>query len=206
MQVQRERAVLSPRQRAANRANALKSTGPRSAQGKFRAKLNATKHGLSLPVDEGVFADQIREISALVRDDCDTEQQANELAKRIIDFERNEAFLQDFNEEALHDEIRAWAKDPHRIALAQLAQASRNKQPVPTTFTLRQKDHPVRLKGKERTEEIKFIEGFLSIVGTAMVGRVRAGKESQASALRYRRRAINQLVKGIRAVAKGEEF
>jgi len=198
--------VPSPRQRAANRANALKSTGPRSAQGKVRAKFNATKHGLSLPVDERVFADQIQEISALVRDDCDTEQQANELAKRIIDFERNESFLQDFDEEALHDEIRAWAKDPHRIALAQLAQASRNKQPVPTTFTLRQKDHAVTLRGKERTEEIKFIEVFLSIVGTSILGRVRAGKDSQASALRYQRRAINQLVKGIRAVAGGEEF
>ena len=157
-------------------------------------------------MDERVFADQIQKISALVRDDCDTEEQANELAKRIIDFERNEAFLQDFDEEALHDEIRAWANDPHRIALVQLAQASRNKQPVPTTLTLRQKDHPVRLRGKERTEEIKFIEGFLSIVGTSMVGRVRAGKESQASALRYQRRAINQLVKGIRTLAKGEEL
>lgn len=62
------------------------------------------------------------------------------------------------------------------------------------------------MKGKERTEEIKFIGGFLGLVGTAMVGRVRAGKESQASALRYRKRAINQLVKGIRAVAQGEEF
>ena len=196
----------SPRQRAANRANALKSTGPRSAHGKVRAKLNATKHGLSLPVDEHVFADQIRKIAALVRGDCDTEQQANELAKRIIDFERNEAFLQDFNAETLHDEISAWARDPHRMALAQLAQASRNKQPVPTTFTLRQKGHPVRLKGKERTEEIKFIEGFLGLVGTAMVGRVRAGKESQASALRYQRRAINQQVKGIRTLAKGEEL
>ena len=172
----------------------------------MRAKLNATKHGLSLPVDERVFAGQMREISDLIRDDCDTEQQANELSKRIIDFERNEAFLQDFDEEALHDEIRAWAEDPHRIALAHLAQANRNKQPVPTTFTLRQKDHAVRLRGKERTEEIKFIEGFLSIVGTAMVGRALVGKESRTSALRYQRRAINQLVKGIRAVAKGENF
>jgi hypothetical protein len=62
------------------------------------------------------------------------------------------------------------------------------------------------LKGKERAEEIKFIEGFLGLVGTAMVGRVRAVKESRAAALRYQRRAINQLVKGIRAVAKGENF
>jgi hypothetical protein len=62
------------------------------------------------------------------------------------------------------------------------------------------------LKGKERTDEIKFIEGFLGRVGTAMVGRVRAGKESQASALRYRKRAINQLVKGIRAAAIGKEL
>ena len=57
-----------------------------------------------------------------------------------------------------------------------------------------------------RTEEIKFIEGFLGLLGTAMVGRVRVAKNSQASALKYRKRVINQLVKGIRAVAGSEEF
>ncbi len=198
--------MVSVKQRAANRVNSLKSTGPRSEEGKFRAKLNAAKHGLSLPVNERVFADQIKNISQLIRDDCETDAQAAELAKRIIDFERNEAFLQDFNEEALHDGIKAWGFDPKTLALAQLAQAHRNKQKVTTTFTLPQKDYPVKLKGKERIEEIKFLEGFLRLESNAMLGRVRSAKNSQLSALRYQKRAINQLVKGVRIIARGEEF
>lgn len=200
------RPVVSAKQRAANRVNSLKSTGPRSEEGKFRAKLNAAKHGLSLPVNERVFADQIKTIGQLIRDDCETDAQAAELAKRIIDFERNEAFLQDFNEAALHDEIKAWGFDPKTLALAQLAQSHRNKQKVTTTFTLPQKDYPVKLKGKERIEEIKFLEGFLRLESNAILSRVRSAKNSQLSALRYQKRAINQLVKGVRIVARGEEF
>jgi hypothetical protein len=198
--------VVSAKQRAANRANSLKSSGPRSEEGKFRAKLNASKHGLSLPVDERVFADQIKVIAQMIRDDCGTDAQAAELAKRIIDFERNEAFLQDFNEDELHDEIIAWGLEPRRLKLARLANALRAKQPVSITFTLPQKDRPLTLKGKERTEELKFIEDFLKIQDRSMLGRVKRAKDSQLSALRYQKRAINQLVKGIRTVARGEEF
>ena len=198
--------MVSAKQRAANRTNALKSSGPRSEAGKFRAKLNASKHGLSLPVDEMMFADQIKAIAQMIRDDCDTDAQAAELAKRIIDFERNEEFLQNFNEKALHDEIKAWGFDSRTIALQQLARVYRNKQKVSTTFTLPQKDYPVKLKGKERTDEIKFLEGFLRLESNAILGRIRAGKSSQLFALRYQKRAINQLVKGIRMVARGGEF
>ena len=198
--------MVSAKQRAANRANSLKSSGPRSEEGKFWAKLNARKHGLSLAVDERVFADQIKAIAQLIREDCETDAQAAELAKRILYFERNEEFLQTFNEKALHDEIKAWGFDPRTIALQQLAQVHRNKQKVSTTFTLPQKDYPVKLKGKERTDEIKFLEGFLRLESNAILGRIRAGKNSKLSALRYQKRAINQLVKGVRAVAKGKEF
>ena len=198
--------MVSAKQRAANRANSLKSSGPRSEEGQFRAKLNASKHGLSLPVDERVFADQIKTIAQLIRDDCATNAQAAELAKRIIDCERNEDFLQNFNEQAMHDEIKVWGFDHRTIELQQLAQAHLNKQKVSTTFTLPQKDYPVKLKGKERTEEIKFLEGFLRLESNAILGRIRSRKNSQLSALRYQKRAINQLVKGVRTVARGEEF
>ena len=204
--VQRVALVVSANQRAANRANSLKSTGPKSEEGKFRAKLNSSKHGLSLPIDARVFAEQIKSIVKLIRADCSTETQAQELAKRIVDFERNEAFLQDFNEDELHDEITAWGLDPKRLTLARLANSLRAKQPVSITFTLPQKDRPVTLKGKERTEELKFIEDFLKIQDRSMLGRVKRAKDSQLSALRYQKRAINQLVKGIRTVARGEGF
>jgi hypothetical protein len=198
--------VVSAKQRAANRANSLKSTGPKSEEGKFRAKLNSAKHGLSLPIDERVFADQIKRIVPLIRADCSTDTQAQELAKRIVDFERNEAFLQDFKEDELHDEIIAWGLDPRRLRLARLANSLRAKQPVSITFTLPQKDRPVTLKGKERTEELKFIEDFLKIQDRSMQGRVKRAKDAQLSALRYQKRAINQLVKCVRTVARGEEF
>src|SRR3974390_2049036 len=42
--------MASEKQKAANRLNAAKSTGPRSASGKKRASYNAFRHGLSRPL------------------------------------------------------------------------------------------------------------------------------------------------------------
>jgi hypothetical protein len=42
--------VASERQLAANRANALKSTGPRTAAGRATSSRNAYRHGLSRPM------------------------------------------------------------------------------------------------------------------------------------------------------------
>jgi hypothetical protein len=56
--------MASERQRAANRANARNSTGPRSASGKKRASCNALKHGLNTPMSGAAVT---REIEALAR-------------------------------------------------------------------------------------------------------------------------------------------
>jgi len=42
--------MTTTRQIEANRANARKSTGPRTERGKARASHNALRHGLSIPV------------------------------------------------------------------------------------------------------------------------------------------------------------
>src|ERR1700730_701498 len=53
----RRLTVTSERQRAANRLNARRSTGPRSIGGKKRAGRNAYRHGLSLSITSiGAFA------------------------------------------------------------------------------------------------------------------------------------------------------
>lgn len=44
-----EKRAISPRKLAANRANALRSTGPKTSEGKEKSKLNAVKHGLTAP-------------------------------------------------------------------------------------------------------------------------------------------------------------
>jgi hypothetical protein len=42
--------LATEKQLAANRANALKSTGPRTAAGREKSSRNAYRHGLSLPI------------------------------------------------------------------------------------------------------------------------------------------------------------
>src|SRR5215203_4477803 len=59
--------MTSGRKRAANRANARHSTGPRSAAGKSRARDNALRHGLAVPISQ----------------DLDLNAQASRLAARI---------------------------------------------------------------------------------------------------------------------------
>src|ERR1700722_7937783 len=46
----RPTGAVSERKRAANRANARRSTGPRTAAGKARVAQNAVRHGLTRPV------------------------------------------------------------------------------------------------------------------------------------------------------------
>ncbi len=192
--------MTSPKQRAANKRNALKSSGPKTGEGKRSSSANATKHALSLPVNEHFFAKEINSIAALVRTDCDSDSQAIELAKRIIDYERNEAFLMSQRELDFHEEVHAWALSPQRMALAGLSHSHQNKERVEVTFTTSNK----KPKGKERTEEIKFIEDLLKLQDKALLGKARAASNRLETSQRYQKRAINQLVKGVRAVAAGE--
>lgn len=69
---------LSPAQVAANRSNANRSTGPRTAAGKDRSSRNAIKHGMyarsSLAITEGPFAEDKDQVEAFldeISDDLD---------------------------------------------------------------------------------------------------------------------------------------
>ena len=56
--------MTSPAQIAANRRNAMRSTGPRTATGKARSRCNAFRHGLSLALStDNFFAAQIEEFT-----------------------------------------------------------------------------------------------------------------------------------------------
>jgi len=58
-------ATISEKKRAANRANARKSTGPRTPEGKARASLNAISHGLFCK--DLVLPGESREVFDLIR-------------------------------------------------------------------------------------------------------------------------------------------
>ncbi len=83
------RKMISLKKRAANRANAIKSTGPRSYLGKKQASLNAIKHGLTRPVDASPWGKHLEAISRLISAEGLSQSQAQDIAKKILDYERN---------------------------------------------------------------------------------------------------------------------
>jgi hypothetical protein len=69
--------MASEKQILANRANALKSQGPRSAGGKARASRNAVRHGLSANIWKQASAvSSIEHLAQLFRADGYSEQKA----------------------------------------------------------------------------------------------------------------------------------
>lgn len=80
---------LSPQKRLANRRNALKSTGPKTREGKSRAAANAAQHGLSVPIDPTTAGLQLRAMVAVLAEEGLSPARAQDLALRILELERN---------------------------------------------------------------------------------------------------------------------
>lgn len=83
----------SPRKIAANRANARRSTGPRTAGGRQRARLNALKHGLAVPAAAHPALQHdidhlARVLAAEAQDDPVVMVRARKVAEAAIDVQR----------------------------------------------------------------------------------------------------------------------
>lgn len=92
----------SLQRRQANRRNALRSTGPKSAAGKQRSAANALSHGLSTPIELQSTDPLLIAISNCIEQEVGESHAAREVALRIFDYERNlayqrELFAQQFN-------------------------------------------------------------------------------------------------------------
>jgi hypothetical protein len=194
--------MTSAEKRAANHANGLRFQAGRKKEGLRPVSLNAMKHGLSLPVDEAGFGKEISQIAELIRDECTDLSQAQEMARRIIDFERNEAFLRDHSDAHLDAQMKTWFLGPHCAKLNHLLLLHRDKKKVDLTFTTAN----LQPKGQERTDEINFIEDFMKLQQNSFLSKFRHSKRLKDSAVRYQKRALNQLIKGFNCVAAGGEL
>lgn len=81
--------MASERQIAANRANAKRSTGPKSALGKSRSSRNAVRHGLSRPLPLDATSAEAQAIAhALIADGMEDQLAAAELAAAQLELLR----------------------------------------------------------------------------------------------------------------------
>jgi hypothetical protein len=82
----------SAQKRQANRRNALRSTGPKSSDGKLRSSKNARMHGLSVIDSMGISDPLLTKLSELISQEGVDNFLAQELANRIVSYERNQAY------------------------------------------------------------------------------------------------------------------
>jgi hypothetical protein len=192
--------MASPKQLAANRRNAQRSTGPKSEEGRRRSAVNALSHGLSSPHRSAEDVQAMQTVALLIQEECGGAGQALELASKIIDYERNEARQREFLFEHLRN-VLGPPKPPFEGRA--LEQAIREQVPE---YSALQDLLGDELSSGVRPNKRKLAEVsrvLLRLKNEAMQERelepVKALKRWQGS-LRYLRRASNQLVKSVRAV------
>jgi hypothetical protein len=83
--------MTTKQQRAANRRNAQRSTGPRTASGRRRVAMNAVTHGLSIPLQADENREMVEHLSDLLIPECGSVSDAEFLALKICEYERTVA-------------------------------------------------------------------------------------------------------------------
>ena len=118
--------MASPAQIAANRRNALRSTGPRTASGKAQSKGNAFKHGLRTPLDRNPSI--VEEVEALTTDIARLEKKPRDAVRLIAEQQIKINRVEQTRVEIINRHIERLARDDPdglnsqaRIALATAA-------------------------------------------------------------------------------------
>lgn len=189
----------------ANRSNAKRSSGPRSERGKRVVALNAIKHSLSMPLSSalgqlyGQDHPALQTIAELIAPECTSPGMARHIASTILDFERNETAQREFF-------ISCCAPQQRLPAGAELVDAVRQRYPE---YDMLQELIDEELQFKSRPDR-RWIAKGMKVMQKMQLEFIRAHQQEQTEAWkrweashRYLKRASNQLVKALRANARG---
>ena len=180
---------MNPKRQQANRNNAQRSTGPRSDRGKRIASQNAVRHRLSVPLAEPVLAPLRAEVAGLLAVSGIPPENVDDLAERIIEFERNMALFRQVEGMRLADrQVAHAAADggfPEESAQKNLALASLAE----TGWRESDKTMPGR-DYKALQQAARFL----------LRQDERRNRQTAIDLDRYLRRAGNQLIKALRRV------
>lgn len=177
-------------QRRANRLNAQRSTGPKTAQGRQRVSQNAVRHGLSAPLEtDPVLLEAL--VMRLQAGEGLFRVEAESLALRIIAFERTQA----------HQRTQ-WLATLGSNAPEDLGQDSERSSAVSVTQMLG--NRLVKAEGQGNThiagQPLQWYKDALRLFIQSDRSAQRAGIREIRAADRYYRRAANQLIKALRGL------
>jgi hypothetical protein len=182
--------MTSLRQRAANRRNALHSTGPKTTAGRRRVATNAISHGLSVPVDPLIQQDLINPILDRLASEDLPEPVRLDLATKIAEFERNIAHQR----ERFADSMSGQEPAPRDVL-------GIDEVFIEDILDLKLEAEQDAFGGGEQAEFLKEAKAALKSLrswGDRQAKRVL--NEELRSTERYYRRAANQLIKTLRAL------
>jgi hypothetical protein len=194
--------MTSPRKRLANKANASKSTGPKTAAGMRAASLNATTHGLSVATDPDSLDPTAERVAALIASGGIDQDLARGLAAKIIDYERcmehQRALLAQESTPPMSQEQHG---QRHQSLLGQMF----GKELSMIDDVLEEQEF---LSGRVLKSELNF-RLRMKFKMDKLVAKVQAksdrlsqqqAKKHESSAARHYKRATNQLFKGLKAL------
>ncbi len=182
--------MASLRKQQASRANALRSTGPKSTLGKRLASQNSRTHGLSVALPDEVIELVVAKLIPLIMQDAIDQQSAKQVATKLIDYERNLA-----HERANFVMLNAVGDialfDQHEIS-----------QAIFTNELVRQVSvdpESLRMMSKAKKQERDWmIESLKFLIKTHKTFQ-NMGKAKDNSDRHYKR-AANQFIKALRSV------
>ena len=196
--------MTSPRKRLANRANASKSTGPKTAAGMRTASLNATTHGLSVATDPDSLDLAAERVAVLIASESIDPAMARDLAAKIMDYERcmehQRALLAQESTPPMSQEQHG---QRHQSRLAQMF----GKELSMIDDVLQEQEF---LSGRVLKSDLNF-RLRMKFKMDKLVAKVQAksdrssqqqAKKRESSAARHYKRSSNQLIKGLKALGQ----
>ena len=183
--------VTSLKQKAANRRNALHSTGPRTEEGQRRVSVNALKHGLTAPIEATPWASAVSDVEALLAADGFAAEEGRELARRIVEYERNVEYQrQRFLGEAINP----------APAVVISAQLQADLQEIDDLMEFAELEDDAATLRFAQSQSLKLVKLHERIAARQNRINAREATDALKSADRYHRRAANQLIKQLKSL------